>query len=47
MAKKSDFTEEEWDFLVSVQLTGQRIEEWLNKRYPSAESIKANALVVA
>lgn len=28
------FTREEWDFLVSVNLTGELIEPWLDKRYP-------------
>lgn len=28
------FTEEEWEFLSSVQLTGQEIGPWLDERYP-------------
>jgi hypothetical protein len=30
------FTRAEWEFLSSAELTGQRIEAWLDDRYPTA-----------
>lgn len=45
--RREVFTKEEWDFLSSVELTGEEVEEWLNTHYPSAASIKERALVAA
>lgn len=45
--RREVFTKEEWDFISSVELTGERIEAWLDKHYPSAASIAELALDVA
>lgn len=45
--RREVFTQEEWDYISSIELTGERIEEWLDRRYPSAASIAALALDVA
>lgn len=35
------FTPEEWAFMSSARLTGQRVEAWLDDRYPARSQLYA------